>query len=257
MVPHQYCRAQEKHVLQILCVWTVPLLNPAGLPEAFEWIRNMDQLFYFLWNLSSLQRTAKQFMDSHWRMVFCLLYFLALLSNPVLRLALSDISAISAMTSMRRKFLKFTKIVLCPRTCSVSVGISFSERNCKMIVFMKKFSSANSFQVFPSFIYTFVQCTLSYLLCSPPKRSPLHYSGRESSKQDALLRWLDSENFKSTAMVRNSSGYARTIYHTLWPLGSFWALNHSYLVCQRYCADRPSSKIILFCLQIPLIQVHF
>lgn len=77
MASHQYCKAQEKHVLQILCVWTVPLLNPAGLPEAFKWIRYMDQSFYLLRNISSLQKTAKQFMDSIWSVAFCLLYFLA------------------------------------------------------------------------------------------------------------------------------------------------------------------------------------
>lgn len=124
---------------------------------------------------------------------------------------------------------------------------------------MQKLSSANNFQVFPSFIYTSVQCTLSYLLCSPPKCSPLDYSGKEISKQEmhCSVRWIDSENFKSTALVGSSSGYARTIYQILLALWSLWALNHSYLVCQTYCADRPSSKFILFCLQIPLILVHF
>jgi len=56
-----------------------------------------------------------------------------------------------------------------------------------MIVFMQKFSGVNSLQVFPFFIYTFVHCTLSYLLFCPPKRNPLHCSEKESSKRDALL----------------------------------------------------------------------
>lgn len=101
---------------------------------------------------------------------------------------------------------------------------------------------------FYSFISSLVHYTLSYLLWSPLKQSPLHCTGRESLKQEmhCLVRWLGNEDFKCTAMVRNSSGYARTICQILWAFWSFWALNHSYLAHQKYCDNRSSSKIIIF-----------
>lgn len=158
IVPHQCRQVQEKQVLQIPG-WTPPLMNPAVTPEAFSWSRNGDQLVSFIRNISSLQRTAKPFMDSCGRIIF-LLYFLALLFILVLSLGHDDVSARANWLFLKgRKVLKVTEIALYPRTHrSVSAGISFSRRNWhhslhikvfKLAVFHSHFCSRHSLILVP------------------------------------------------------------------------------------------------------------
>lgn len=115
---------------------------------------------------------------------------------------------------------------------------------------MQKFSSASSFQVL---CFHFQSCSLHTLILalfpSQAESTALHWEGKFGTEMHCLVRWLGNENFKCTAMVRNMwicSGCARTICQVLCAFGSFWALNHSYLAHQKYCDNRPSSKIILF-----------